>query len=105
MLFTNRDILSHLRGLNVLAELVLEVYDLSFKQAHLFHKVLEELVLMHFAALLCKQLHFFFGHGKNQHLLILVKDAVSTHVEHFNEFLRCCKSQKVVDMVTSLVVD
>ena len=72
MLFTNRDILSHLRGLNVLAELVLEVYDLSFKKAHLFHKVLEELVLVHFAALFCKQLHFFFGHGKNQHLLILV---------------------------------
>ena len=72
MLFTNRDILSHLRGLNILAELVLKVYDLSFKQAYLFHKVLEELILVHFAALLCKQLHFFFGNLKNQHLLILV---------------------------------
>ena len=105
MLLANRDILAHLRGLNVLAELILEIYDLSFEQAHLFHKVLEELVLVHFAALLGKQLHFFLGHGENKHLLILVEDTVSAHVENFNEFLWRCKSQQVVDMVSSLIVD
>ena len=40
MLLTNRDVLAHLRCLNVLAKLVLEVDNLGFQQAHLFHKIL-----------------------------------------------------------------
>ena len=40
MLLTNRHILSHLRRLNVLAKLVLEVDNFSFQQAHFFHKIL-----------------------------------------------------------------
>ena len=72
MLLTNLHIFAHLRCLNVLSELVLESDDLGLQQANFFHKILEELVLVDFAALFSEQLHFFFGHGKNQHLLVFV---------------------------------
>jgi len=54
MLITNLDILPHLSGLNVAAELVLVRNDLNFDLAHLFHQVLVELILVHFAALFRK---------------------------------------------------
>ena len=60
---------------------------------------------MDLAALLGEQLHFFFGNSKDQHLLVLVEDTVSAHIEHFNELLRSSQSQEVVDVIASLLID
>ena len=105
MFFTDLHIFSHLSLLNVLTKLVLKVHDFSFEKTHFFHKVLVKLILVDLAALLGEQLHFFFGNGKDQHLLVFVEDTVSTHVKHLNELLWGRQSQEIVDVITSLLID
>ena len=58
VLIANLHILPHLRILDVSAELVLVDDDLLLDCSHLFHQVLVELILLHFAAFFSEELHF-----------------------------------------------
>ena len=60
---------------------------------------------MDFAAFFREQLHFFLNHGEDQHLLILVEHAITTHIKDLDELLRCVQAQKVVDVFALLLID
>ena len=70
--FAYLNVFAHLGALNVSAQLVLILHNLILEESNLLHQVLIKLIFMYLTTFFSKQLHFFFGHGKNQHLLIFV---------------------------------
>ena len=66
LLFADVDILLHLSPLDVRAERILVSHDLSFNESNFFHEILVELIFLHLAAFLRKQLHFFFHAEEDQ---------------------------------------
>jgi hypothetical protein len=102
MLLTNLNVLAHLRPLNVDAQFVLELNDFLLEKAHLLHQVLIQLILVHFAALFGKQLHFLLDEGEDEDLLVLVENAIATLVENIDKLLRCTQTEHVIDVLTAL---
>ena len=103
MLLTDLDVFAHLSLLDILSHLILEHDDLGLQEPHLLHQVLVELILVHFAALLGKQLHFLLDERKYEDLLVLVQYAVTTLVEDVNEVLRIVQAKQIIDVLTALL--
>ena len=81
MIISDLDILTHLLVLDVRAELLLVPNDLLLQSARFFHQVFVKLILLHFAALLGKELHFFLDCGEDYDLFIFVEDAITTLIK------------------------
>lgn len=96
-------ILAHLGRLNVLAQLVLVLDNICFKQSHLPHEIFVHLVLVNFTALSPKQLHLFLDRRENQNLFVFVQHAIASLIEHINELLWRLQSEQIVDLGRTLV--
>ena len=81
MIIANLHILAHLLVLDVRAELLLIANDLLLQCARFFHQVFVELILLHFAALLGKELHFLLDRREDYDLFIFVEDAITALIE------------------------
>ena len=83
----------------------MESYDFSLEQAHFLHQVFVQLILVYFAALFGKQLHFLLNEGENKYLLILIEDTIAALVEDINELLRRTQTKQIEDVLAALIED
>ena len=92
-IIANLDIFFHLSALDVKSQLVLVGDDLLLEESHLLHEVFVQLVLVNLGALLCQQLHLFFGALEDHDLLVFIKHAITTSIEDLQKLKGAPKSQ------------
>ena len=93
LFITNLDVLFELSFLDINTELVLVDVNVSLKETNLSHQVLVQLVLLHIAQLLGKNIHLLLDQAKHQDLLVFVQLAITTLIEDVEELLRRGKSE------------